>query len=175
MDLCFIPECFVDTNLLETLVPPQKQYNHQKGCGTVTKVMKEKFKNDFSVGIIDKDKKQVDYLNEFELVINSDPIFLHKHKSKHHYIIQISPAIEQFMLSEAAGAGVDITAYDLPSELLKLTKIAKSTTSKNDSRFKRFFNALIQNKASNLIRLKKWIKYLKTETYKADVDAMRNL
>ena len=42
MDLAIIPECFVDTNLIETLIPPISQYNHQKGCGTVTKVMKEK-------------------------------------------------------------------------------------------------------------------------------------
>jgi len=30
------------TNLIETLIPPISQYNHQKGCGTATKVMKEK-------------------------------------------------------------------------------------------------------------------------------------
>ncbi|WPU99412.1 hypothetical protein SNE26_25695 [Mucilaginibacter sp. cycad4] len=175
MDICFIPECFVDTNLLETLVPPQKQYNHQKGCGTVTKVMKEKFKDDFSVGLIDKDKKQVDYLKEFDLVIDRDPIFLHKHKNRPHYIIQISPAIEQFILNEATDVGIDIAHYDLPSELLKLTKISKSTTSKNDQRFKRLFTDLIQNQASNLIVLRKWIKYLKSETYKVNIDAMKKL
>jgi hypothetical protein len=41
MDLCIITECYVDTNLIETLSPPDGHYNHQKGCGTVTKVMKE--------------------------------------------------------------------------------------------------------------------------------------
>lgn len=31
-ELYIIPECYVDTNLIETLVPTAKGYNHQKGC-----------------------------------------------------------------------------------------------------------------------------------------------
>ena len=42
-ELYIIPECYVDTNLIETLVPTAKGYNHQKGCNNVVKVMKEKF------------------------------------------------------------------------------------------------------------------------------------
>lgn len=39
-----IPECYVDTNLVETLVCPAG-CNHQKGCNQVAKVMQEKFAN----------------------------------------------------------------------------------------------------------------------------------
>jgi hypothetical protein len=68
MNFAIIPECYVDTNLVETLVPPTgRGYNHQHGCGTVTKVMKERFADGFAVGIIDKDKK--------ELIICSNAIF----------------------------------------------------------------------------------------------------
>jgi hypothetical protein len=97
MDEAFIPECYVDTNLLESLVPPQRQYNHQKGCGTVTKVMKQRHIDRFAVGIIDKDKHEVDYLKEFDEVITRGSLILHKHKERHHYIIQIAPAIERFI------------------------------------------------------------------------------
>jgi hypothetical protein len=76
MDQSVIPECFIDTNLLETLVPPITQYNHQKGCGTVTKVMKERFTDRFALGIIDKDKYEVEYLKEFEEVCSSDSLIL---------------------------------------------------------------------------------------------------
>ena len=55
-ELYIIPECYVDTNLLETLVPTAKGYNHQKGCNNVVKVMKEKLADEFAVGIVDKDK-----------------------------------------------------------------------------------------------------------------------
>ena len=39
-EVTVIPECFVDTNLTETLIG--MACNHQKGCATVTKQMKEK-------------------------------------------------------------------------------------------------------------------------------------
>lgn len=37
-----IPECYIDTNLVETLACPGG-YNHQKGCNQVAKIMQEKF------------------------------------------------------------------------------------------------------------------------------------
>lgn len=37
-----IPECYIDTNLVETLACPGG-YNHQKGCNQVAKIMREKF------------------------------------------------------------------------------------------------------------------------------------
>ena len=51
-ELYIIPECYVDTNLIETLVPTAKGYNHQKGCNNVVKVMKEKLSDKFAVGIV---------------------------------------------------------------------------------------------------------------------------
>lgn len=47
-----IPECYVDTNLVETLVCPGG-CNHQKGCNQVAKVMQDKFANRLAIGIID--------------------------------------------------------------------------------------------------------------------------
>lgn len=41
-ELYIISECYVDTNLLETLVPTSKGYNHQKGCNNVVKTMQTK-------------------------------------------------------------------------------------------------------------------------------------
>lgn len=62
-----IPECYVDTNLIETLIKAQG-CNHQKGCNQVCKVMKEKFAERFAVGIIDADKRQPSYLAEFNKI-----------------------------------------------------------------------------------------------------------
>ena len=42
MDLHILPECYVDTNLVETIAPPTKSgYNHKKGCDNVVKAMQE--------------------------------------------------------------------------------------------------------------------------------------
>ncbi|GAB3429832.1 hypothetical protein [Niabella aquatica] len=174
MDLAIIPECFVDTNLIETIVPSQ-QYNHQKGCGTVTKVMKEKFANSFAVGIIDKDKKEVDYLNEFLEVTKSNSLFLYKHPAKHHYIIQIHPAIETFILSEANNSGLKVSDYNLPTELHRFAKAAKTILSKKDQRFKQLFKTLLQNDAPEIKRLSAWISYLKEARYAADIEVLKRI
>ena len=50
-----IPECYIDTNLIETI--SFKGCNHQKSCSMVANTMKKKYAERFAVGIIDKDKK----------------------------------------------------------------------------------------------------------------------
>ena len=134
-DLSFIPECYVDTNLIEILVPPTRQYNHQKGCGTVAKVMQEKFADRFAVGIIDKDKKEVKYLEEFEIVCSKNSLILHKHSVRSHYMIQITPAMELFIIKNALECGISLRDFDLPSDLTLFKKESKTVTSNRDQRF----------------------------------------
>lgn len=110
-DNCIIPECYIDTNLIETLAPPQRGYNHQKGCPAVAKCMIEKFGNELAIGIIDKDKKEIKYLEKFNLLAANDSIYIYKHKEKHHYIIQVSPAVEVFILNAASELGVELKRF----------------------------------------------------------------
>jgi len=175
MDQSIIPECFVDTNLVETLVPPQGQYNHQKGCGTVTKVMKEKFANRFALGIIDKDKYKMDYLKEFDEICTNGSLILHKHPARHHYIIQINPAMERFILKNAETVGVSLQAFDLPTDFELLKKESKTVNSKNDLRFRKLFKSLNHHGAPEIIKLSIWISYLKKENYLADLDVLQAL
>ncbi|WP_207632504.1 hypothetical protein [Foetidibacter luteolus] len=176
MDLAIIPECYVDTNLAETLVPPiSKGYNHQKGCGTVTKVMKENFRDRFAVGIIDKDKRDVDYLKEFDVIIASSSLLLHKHPNRHHYIIQISPAIETMILKNAGEMDVTVGDFDLPTNMDDFKKESKRENSKKDDRFKRLFKALKKVGAPDFVKLESWIRYLKEKQYDADMDELKAL
>jgi len=173
MDQSVIPECYVDTNLIETLVPPLRQYNHQKGCGTVTKVMKEKFSDRFALGIIDKDKVTVDYLKEFDSLIQDGSLILHKHRNKHHYIIQISPAIERFILECAGQVGVNLEDFDLPTEFNLLKKASKTLNSKSDQRFKRLFRQIRLAGSPQFEKLAAWISYLKLHPYTVNLDDLR--
>lgn len=169
MDLSIIPECYVDTNLIETLVPPNKQYNHQKGCGTVTKVMKERFTDRFALGIIDKDRTQVDYLKEFTLISDQGHLLLHKHRTRSHFIIQINPAMECFIIEAAESVDISLSDFDLPTDLNPLKKISKSVNSKSDVRFKRLFKALKKEKAPSILLLFNWLSYLKENRYNIDL------
>ena len=54
---CFMPECFLDTNLVEFLLEKTNSVNHKKGNSSVAAKMNEKrFLDSFLVGIIDDDK-----------------------------------------------------------------------------------------------------------------------
>lgn len=167
MDENIIPECYVDTNLIETLAPPVNHYNHQKGCGTVANVMKGHFSDRFALGIIDKDKKQIDYLKEFSEICKTDSLILHKHPNKPHYIIQVFPAIERFILRCAVESGISLEDYGLSSDIEKLKKRSKTVTSKNDNDFKRMFKALKREGVNDLDVLSAWISYLKSHPYDA--------
>jgi len=175
MDQSIIPECFVDTNLIETLVPPTGQYNHQKGCGTVTKVMKQRFADRFALGIIDRDKHEVDYLKEFNEICTSGSLILHKHKIRHHYIIQINPAIERFIIKNTEAVGISLQAFDLPTDFELLKKESKTVNSKNDQRFTKLFKSLNKHGAPEIIKLSMWISYLKKENYHADLSVLQEL
>ncbi len=175
MDLHIIPECFVDTNLIETLVHTGRGFNHQKGCGTVAKVMKEKFADDFAVGIIDKDKQQLDYLNEFDEVHSYGTLTLHKHKTRHHYIVQIFPAIERFILAAAEDSQLSLADYDLPLDFNELKKTSKSVNSKYDKRFKQLFKDVLSAGNQEFVTLSNWIAYLKDNNYNANIEELEKI
>lgn len=117
----------------------------------------------------------MDYLGEFTAVCTKGSLTLHKHQTKHHYIIQISPAIEQFILLAVAYAKLDLADYDLPNTLQTLSKVTKSTNSKDDERFKRLFRDLKKSEATELDLLSDWVTYLKANRYNIDLDIVREL
>jgi hypothetical protein len=55
-DLYLVPKCYVDTNLVESLLDTDG-VNDQKGCNTVVNTIKGKvLKDSFAVSVIDLDK-----------------------------------------------------------------------------------------------------------------------
>ena len=174
--LSIIPECYIDTCLTETITSCFNQFNHQKGCNSVCKVMQEKFGNSFALGIIDKDKKEVPYLQEFELVASNDSLFVYKHISKHHYIIQITPAIERFFIKAANELGVDLDFYGLSSDMKELTRVTKQVSDKNETvfkTFKRLFRDL--SDAPEMVRLANLIQCLGERRYEVAIGELERI
>jgi hypothetical protein len=179
MDLHIIPECYIDTKLIKALVPPQTKYNHQKGCSTVTKLMQKYFTNDFAVGIVDRDKKELGYADEFDLVVEmTNTLQLFKHRTKNHYLIFICPAVEKWIIACASDAGISLSDYQLPNDFRSLMKITKKSLGENDdefsSNFRDLFNALKVENIPNVAVLRFWIEYLKANPYQADLGFIRN-
>lgn len=160
-----IPECYIDTNLVETLIC-SAGCNHQKGCNQVAKIMQEKFANRFAIGIIDADKRRPGYLNEFKEIASSKHLKMFHHPTRAHFIILVRPAADGFILSCAEKAQVNMTDYGLAPTLKQFTVQTKNVLSNKDLRFKRLFKAI--EDAEEMELLKSVLNYLVSAKYDAD-------
>ncbi|WP_277235140.1 hypothetical protein [Phocaeicola salanitronis] len=171
-DLYILPECYIDTNLVETLISTEG-CNHQKGCNTVVGKMDKLFADKFAVGIIDRDKRQVRYVNNFHEIISTESLLLMKHNERPHYLIMVSPAMDGFILKCADEVQLKPEDYGFPSDLKAFTTFTKSVTSKNASEFKKLFKDL--RNASELKTLRGWLEYLRTNQYKSKEEDLKSM
>ncbi len=182
INICVIPECYIDTNLIETIVPPDRVgniygYNHQLGCNKVVDEMQRKLKDNFAVGILDDDKRKLSRTSEFVLHIEKQRLKLYKHPQKDHYLI-FHPPIEQWIIDEAAYVNISLNdpGYNLPTTLKELINETKvNVRSKNDQRFKRLFRDLQKQNALGINLLANWTRYLKKYQDKSDILELKNL
>ena len=65
-----------------------------------------------------------------------------RHKTRPHYLLTISPAVEMLIIDSAAEIGLDLKKYGLSSDLNQLKKLTKKVTSNTDSTFTRVFKDL---------------------------------
>lgn len=164
-----IPECYIDTNLVETLVCTGG-CNHQKGCNQVAKIMKTRFADRFAVGMIDADKRRPGYLNEFREIAASEHLKLYRHNMRPHYLILVRPAADGFILSCAKAAKIDMADYDLSPILKEFTLQTKNVMSNKDIRFKRLFKSM--KEVSEMKLLESVLTYLVSKTYEAVDDEL---
>lgn len=179
MDNHLVPECYIDTMLVQTLVPPKRngRYNHQHGCFAVSNEMElYSLRDRFAVGIIDNDKKKAKYLSKFLEIGNiENSLKLYKHEVLHQYYIEVSPAIEGWILKVCEQEKIDLEAeFQLPKNLRDLKRITKSQTTVNDKRFIDLFIKFKRSGNQSVLKLKSWITLLKEENYNVDLNDLRN-
>ena len=168
---CLIPECYVDTNLVETV--SFAGCNHQKSCSMVAGTMQRKYADRFAVGIIDRDKREVPYLKEFDAVADNGSVYLLRHRERPHYILQISPAVEMFVLDAVAEKGLRLEDYGLPSDMEALKRRTKTVTSKRDVAFRQLFKDLADTTQFKLLGAV--LRYLVEQKYNADVQILKQM
>lgn len=166
-----VPECYVDTNLVEFLLGAG--VNHQHSCSKVVGQLKSTFADRFAVGIIDKDKVELGFIKECNVIAHTRHLTLMKHNEKPQYLITVAPAIDRFVLDSAQKSGVDTKDYGIPSELKEFTEVSKSITSNTDPRFKALFAALKDNQEIKLLRTV--LRYLSENKYNADTATLRQM
>lgn len=180
MDNHIVPECYIDTMLVQTLVPPKKnsRYNHQHGCFAVSNEMElYSLKDKFALGIIDNDKKKAKYLSKFIEIDNIENILkLYKHGELHQYYIEANPAMEEWILRVCEQEKIDMnTEFQLPQNLKELKRITKSQTSINDKRFIDLFLKFKKSNNQSILKLKGWLMLLKEKNYEVDLNELKNV
>jgi hypothetical protein len=146
--------------------------NHQHNCNKVVGTLKEKFSDRFAVGIIDKDKVQVGYLKECDLVISSEHLQVLKHRVFPHFIVTVSPAMDAFLLDCAKEQGVQPEHFKLSSDLKKFICRSKKITSNKDEDLKSLIIAIKDNKEMKSLGMT--LRYLQEKKYNFDLDVIKS-
>ena len=170
--LCIIPECYVDTNLVQSIMRVEGT-NHQKSCGQVTNQMQNKFKDKFAVGIVDKDKKQSTYSNESIPIASSNELTLCKHPQSHHYLVKINHVMESFILNSAKEVNLDLIKAGFPDSLEGLKKVTKHANAKNNVALTKLFK--IVSTSTEMTLLADTLNYLHKKQYCANDDEIKQI
>lgn len=172
---CFIPECYLDTNLVEVLLEKPDAVNHKKGSTTIAARMKEpRLADSFVVASIDDDKRKLKELDEFLKIerLWRNGLKLFKHPVRKHYFIQLSPAIERWILIESAKGEIRLEDYGLPGDIRGL-KGMKSLSQRRDTRFGNLFRDMLKNeKCDEIIELKRWLIFFRDNNYNSNIDLL---
>ena len=166
--LFVIPECYIDTALVEYILG--MNVNHQHSCNNVVRTMKERYGDGFAVGIIDNDKHGVGYLSECFLVSKSKHLEVFKHQNRSHFIITVTPAMDGFVMECAKDEGVKLSDMGLPTDLKSFKHLTKSERMPFDKRFPPLFQAINGNE--EVAALRNTLGYLCQEKYNANVDVI---
>ena len=172
----FVPECYFDTVLVKKLLECDKRLYHRKGCNNVVNELKNKrLKDFFAVAVIDKDKKELDYLKECSIIYDNNKLLLHKHKSKSHFIIQLNPPLEKWVIDILDENGLKIEDFGYSKDYKGFKKEIKSDIdSENDKRLKKLVNAIITTNCQSVRVLKHFLLYLKEKNYQVDINELIN-
>lgn len=160
--LHIIPECYVDTNLVQILMRV-KGVNHQHSCGQVTNTMQNRFNDSFSIGIVDNDDRQSKYSQACVEIARSKEIILCKHPDSHHYLVKIINIMETFILHCIDDLGFSVVELGIPGGIEDLKKITKDKDSLDNPELRKILKAVSQAKEMRL--LKDILNYLDSSRY----------
>jgi hypothetical protein len=173
----FIPECYFDTVLIKKLLQCDNRLIHRRGCHNVINDLKsERLKESFAVAIIDKDKNEVSYLTDCKEHYSANQLILMKHKQREHYVIQLNPPLEKWIISVLDSNGLKIEDFGYSREYKKLKRQIKyDITSERDDKLGKLTNAIIKTDCNPIKALKTILLYLKEKNIKSDVEELKKL
>jgi hypothetical protein len=174
--LYFIPECYFDTVLLKKLLQTDKRLMHRKGCNNVIRDLEsERLKGLFAVALIDRDKTELNYLKECKILYHAEKIILWKHESRNHFIIQLNPPLEKWLVEILNENSLKIEDFGYSRNYKKLKREIKADIdTESDKRLNRLLNEIIKTDCLTIKKIKSFLIYLKEKNYNADINELIN-
>lgn len=172
----FVPECYFDTVLFNKLLQTNKRLMHRKGCNNVVRDLdSERLKNSFAVALIDKDKKELDYLKQCEVLYDQNKIILLKHKSRQHFIIQLNPPLEKWVIEILDENDLQIEDFGFSRNFKILKRQIKNDIDKEDNEnLNKLINTIIGTNCESIKKIRSFLLYLKDRNYQTDINELIN-
>ena len=180
----FVPECYFDTVLFKKILQTKNRLKHRKGCNNVVRSFisvngkKGDLYETFGVGMVDKDKQELDYLKECNAIIELENLVLWKHKDKEklHFVIQLKPPIEKWVVEILKYDNKTVENFNYPSNFKKLKSALKQDIdNENDEKLDKLITAVVQSANPTIKKLIAILVYLKEKTYLADINELKNV
>ena len=174
--LHFITECFFDTVLLKELLQTNKRLMHRRGCNNVVNDLNsERLIDKFAVALIDKDKAELNYLKQCDILYNTDKLILLKHKIQSHFVIQFNPPLEKWIVEILDDNGIAIESFNYVRNFKKLKQqIKDDIDNENDVRLNRLVKAIIKTNCSSILKMKFFLEYLTVNKSNADINILKH-
>ena len=178
-------ECWADFYFFGRLLLDKAIIRKEKNKAEVFKSIRERSNGEFSIGIVDSDNDTIEpFLGD---LIIEDRFFVCKEvelikvKGYHYYIIQLYPKefekwIESFLKNSCNKNLIDF-GYNNYKEFEEDSKVIPDKLNKNE-RFINLINYVLDNhdNTDNQIKkIKSVLRYLINNTYKADINELKNV
>jgi hypothetical protein len=174
--LYFVPECYFDTVLLKKLFQTNKRLMHRKGCNNVIRDLEsDRLKNLFAVALIDKDKNDLNYLKECKIHYNASKLILWKHENQNHFIIQLNPPLEKWIIEILNENNLKIEDFGYSGDYKKLKRQIKADIdNESNEKLNNLLIAIIKTDCPTIKKIKSILIYLKEKNYNADINDLIN-
>lgn len=157
MDIRIIPECYVDTALMEVL--GFGDINHKLNNSEVIKTLDNKgYNNTIGIGVIDRDKNQPKRLkDEYKVIKRVDDLELYQKRDNSNRFIIVHPVIEKWIDSEAKKYQINRNKYGLPQDFKAFKDMTKDINIGKKVGIKNYLSAIQNQQNSGFQKLKSLI------------------
>jgi hypothetical protein len=151
-------ECYADEKLVQILVYKNKpKILHQSGKGNIFNYLHKK-QTLSAIGLVDEDPESTQprrFRNDYKEIESSGNVKLFRHTIKKDIsIVMLSPRLEEWIISRAQIAGINLSEYSIPDNGEKLHDRFRYD---KDPNYELLINKLLELQDHEVIILKKWL------------------